>query len=68
MEKDKETEAMFHLLVSGAWRRIRKQKPGSLASLRCMEKDKMETEAMFHLLVPSARRRTKRKQMAGFTC
>jgi hypothetical protein len=38
------------LLVSGTWRRIRKQKPGSLASLRCIEKDK-ETEARVHLLV-----------------
>ncbi len=28
MEKEKETEARIHLLVSGAWKRIRKQKPG----------------------------------------
>jgi hypothetical protein len=31
MEKDKETEARIHLLVSGAWRRIRKVCQDSLA-------------------------------------
>jgi hypothetical protein len=43
------------LLVSGAWRRIRKISQDSLASLRCMEKDK-ETEVRIYLLVSGADR------------